>query len=353
MSDKQTTEVKDAEFEMVPSESNRFMPALTVDKAGERYQQLVAFVKQQMREGTDFGKSPGTDKPTLLKPGAEKLCTFFGLTKPVPATLVRIEDWTGAEHGGEPFFYYQVSQELLRDGKLVAGALASCNSWEKKYRYRKSERKCPKCGKAAIIKGKEEYGGGWLCYAKKDGCGAKFKDNDASITSQLGAPVKNEFIFDQVNTILKMACKRALIGATLLAVNASEFFTQDMEDAGNGHDDYEDAPPPPQDHNNSGKKGQGNSNGQRKQNGQQPAGEPAKPTRPEKEDGEVIDDATRESLIKALAEKKRTWEQTAAWLSQKADFPADGKIKDVTRFQYHLILDALNGRIKKAPVPAK
>lgn len=35
---------------------------------------------------------------------------------------------------------------------------------------------CPKCQKPAIIKGKAEYGGGWLCFKKKGGCGAKFTD---------------------------------------------------------------------------------------------------------------------------------------------------------------------------------
>ena len=37
---------------------------------------------------------------------------------------------------------------------------------------------CPECGKPAIIKGKPEYGGGWLCYKKKDGCGAKWSDKE-------------------------------------------------------------------------------------------------------------------------------------------------------------------------------
>ena len=38
---------------------------------------------------------------------------------------------------------------------------------------------CPLCGNTtAVIKGKAEYGGGWLCYAKKGGCGAKFQDDD-------------------------------------------------------------------------------------------------------------------------------------------------------------------------------
>src|ERR1019366_6667026 len=35
---------------------------------------------------------------------------------------------------------------------------------------------------------------------------------------------------DVVNTIQKMAQKRALVAATLLATSASEFFTQDVED---------------------------------------------------------------------------------------------------------------------------
>lgn len=35
---------------------------------------------------------------------------------------------------------------------------------------------CPNCGKDAIIKGKEEYGGGWLCYKAKGGCGSKFTE---------------------------------------------------------------------------------------------------------------------------------------------------------------------------------
>jgi len=36
---------------------------------------------------------------------------------------------------------------------------------------------CPECGEGkAVIKGKEEYGGGWVCFAKKGGCGFKWQD---------------------------------------------------------------------------------------------------------------------------------------------------------------------------------
>jgi hypothetical protein len=43
--------------------------------------------------------------------------------------------------------------------------------------------------------------------------------------------VPNPDAADVVNTIQKMAQQRALIAATLIAVSASEFFTQDVEDS--------------------------------------------------------------------------------------------------------------------------
>lgn len=206
------------------------MPVLDIRAAIVRQQALTDFVSKIMHENTDFGTIPGTDKPTLLKPGAEKLTTFFGLSKRF-VLVERTEDWTGSNHGGEPFFYYLYRCQLYgRNNTLIAEADGSASSWESKYRYRNSERVCPQCGKAAIIKGKAEYGGGWLCFNKKGGCGAKFGDKDKQITEQITGKVPNPDPADTVNTILKMSQKRALIAATLLAVNASEFFTQDMED---------------------------------------------------------------------------------------------------------------------------
>src|ERR1051325_7452805 len=74
-----------------------FMPALSVQQAAERFNTVVEFVRTVMREGIDYGKIPGTDKLTLLKPGAEKLCTLFGLT--CRFDLVRsVEDWDGSHH---------------------------------------------------------------------------------------------------------------------------------------------------------------------------------------------------------------------------------------------------------------
>jgi len=214
---------------LVPVDPEAFMPALSTQQAVERYNSVVEFVRTVMREGVDYGRIPGTDKPTLLKPGAEKLCTLFGLSNRFQL-IQSVEDWTGSEHNGEPFFYYLYRCQLSRGNLGIAEGDGSCNSFEQKYRFRDAQRKCPMCEQPAIIRGKEEYGGGWICFKKKGGCGVKFNADDPKITNQLVGRVPNENIADQVNTLQKMAQKRALIAATLLAVNGSEFFTQDTED---------------------------------------------------------------------------------------------------------------------------
>lgn len=207
-----------------------FQPVMSIDAAVERRDAIVAFVKRIMVEDQDFGVIPGTkSKPVLLKPGAEKLSSFFGL-EPESTQMAETMDLLGVEHNGEPFYYIRYKVRLIRQGVVMGVGEGSCNSWESKYRYRDASRKCPVCNAEAIIKGKEEYGGGWLCFGKKGGCGAKFGDNDKSITEQKIGRTLNPDVADLINTIQKMAHKRALVAATLLATSASEFFTQDLED---------------------------------------------------------------------------------------------------------------------------
>lgn len=229
MKDMPTKENANESGELSMLERSQFMPAMTIEAAVERFNTLVEFVSRVLRKDVDYGVIPGTGKPTLLKPGAEKLTTFFGLSCRFQA-IERIEDWSGAEHGGEPFFYYMYRCQLHRGDLLIAESDGSCNSRESKYRYREAQRICPACSQAAIIKGKEEYGGGWICFKKKGGCGAKFSAGDIKIEGQPSGRMPNPDIADVVNTIQKMSQKRALISSVLLAVNASEFFTQDVED---------------------------------------------------------------------------------------------------------------------------
>lgn len=180
-----------------------------------------------LRTGIDFGVIPGSSKPTLLKPGAERLCSAFGLN-PQFELVNCVERW----EPDNPLFHYQYRCRLIHieSGREFATGMGSCNSMESKYRWRKAQRTCPNCGAAAIIKGKAEYGGGWLCFKKNGGCGAKFADGDQAIEAQAVGNVPNDDVFSLVNTIDKMAQKRALIAATLIGANASEFFTQDVED---------------------------------------------------------------------------------------------------------------------------
>lgn len=200
-------------------------PVMNVGMAKERLVQFQQFVKEYLVDGEDFGTIPGTPKPTLLKPGADKLCELYGLADDYEVTQ-RTEDF---EKG---LFDYEVKCTLIsKAGQfLVSTGMGSCNSYETKYHWRDSKRVCPNCGKDAIIKGKAEYGGGWLCFAKKGGCGAKFSDGDQQIESQTVGRVQNEDVADIKNTILKMAKKRAKVDATLSATRSSGLFTQDTED---------------------------------------------------------------------------------------------------------------------------
>lgn len=245
---------------IVMPESDRFMPVMAIATAKQRYNALVSFTKDIMTPGKDFGAVPGTDKPTLLKPGAEKLMSFFGLTVEDPEFITKDEDWTGERHGGEACFYYMVRQRVTRNGTLIASQVGSCNSWESKYRYRwvkesdipaELDKKRLRVRDGSITEfafaiDKAETSGPygkpaeyWQAFKTAIQGGTARHDERKTKTGKLlpawtiGAPlyrVPNTDVFDVINTVQKMACKRALVAVTLIACNASEFFHQDLDD---------------------------------------------------------------------------------------------------------------------------
>jgi len=145
------------------------------------YSNLIEFCKNVLQQSVDWGTIPGCNKPVLFKPGAEKLCKLFNLY-PRFELYKSIEDWTGKDHGlNEPLFHYHYKCSLYHNGELICQGEGNCNSLEKKYRF-------------------DKYG------------------------------KPNPRIYDCVNTIAKMAQKRALLSAVLVATGASEMFTMDMED---------------------------------------------------------------------------------------------------------------------------
>jgi len=143
--------------------------AISLEEANARIKMFQQYVREHMTEGEDFGVIPGSTKPTLFKPGAEKLNAIFGYAPKVEISN-RLEDWD------KGFVSYEVKVSLInkRTGQMEAEGLGSCNSRERRY-------------------------------ARQDAAGI-------------------------ANTVLKMAKKRALVDATLSATRASGLFTQHLED---------------------------------------------------------------------------------------------------------------------------
>lgn len=201
---------------------------LTADEVIGQVTLIQQVMQRAMTENEHFGVIPGTNgKPSLLKPGAEKLSMMFRLRPQFSQDIVDL--------GNEHREYRFVCDLFSPDGTHQGQGVGSCSTMETKYRYRKAEQTCPECGQATIIKGKKEYGGGWVCFKKKGGCGAKFLDGDDRIENQEMGRVEHDNPADYYNTCQKMGKKRAFVDATLTATAASDIFTQDVEDlAANG-----------------------------------------------------------------------------------------------------------------------
>ncbi len=138
-----------------------------VQRTIQKIHEFQAIVQSTLKAGHDYGIIPGTDKPSLLKPGSEKINMMMGITSEY-SIMDKVEDY---EKG---FFAYNVKCILSKNGYKITEGVGNCNSREKKY-------------------------------ASQDAY---------SIT----------------NTILKMAKKRAYIDATLSVASLSDIFTQDIDD---------------------------------------------------------------------------------------------------------------------------
>lgn len=156
-------------------------------------------IQKNLKDGHDFGVIAGAgSKPTLLKPGGEKICMMFGLN-PEYEFLEKTENYK------DGFFAYNIKCTLHRNGQPVSQGVGNCNSMEKKYRYVNSDTIPDGMDESSIEKITDKYGR------------TKYK-------------IPNPHIADLVNTILKMAKKRAFIDAVLQVASLSDVFTQDLED---------------------------------------------------------------------------------------------------------------------------
>lgn len=141
-----------------------------VQQSMNTIQQFQKVVQGSLVEGHDYGASFfGASKPSLLKPGAEKILMLLGLSSEYEI-IEKIQDY---EDG---FFAYTIRCILTKGGQVITQGLGHCNSKEKKYTSDKQD------------------------------------------------------IFMLGNTCLKMAKKRAQVDAALTVGSLSDIFTQDLED---------------------------------------------------------------------------------------------------------------------------
>lgn len=149
---------------------------------------LREFVAKQLARAVDFGVIPGCEKPSLFKPGAEKLGIIFKL---VPTQILTKE--TVDIQNNYAQYSYRCELRHRETGQLIATCEGTCGSQEKKYRERTVWEYSPPDGK--------------------------------KIPRKEVTPVG-----DLLNTLMKMAQKRAYVGAMIVATGASDFFTQDLDD---------------------------------------------------------------------------------------------------------------------------
>lgn len=171
-------------------------PVVSPAELIECQKEVHTLIASALENERDYGVIPGTKKPTLLKPGAERINLAFGVYPRYTVAEREVNheieipwkkrSWKWGEKRGEKIwseesgvslglYRYVVRCELVKrtDGEVVGEGIGSASTLESKYIDR------PR---------------------------------------------------DLENTVLKMAQKRAFVAATLNAYALSDRFTQDMED---------------------------------------------------------------------------------------------------------------------------
>ncbi len=198
--------------------------ALTVQQVLGQVALIQQIMGATMKDGEHYGRIPGCgDKPTLLKPGAEKLCLTFRL-----APTYDVEEKIVERNHRE--YRVQCTLTSILTGAFLGQGVGTCSTMEAKYRYRAgateaTDKPVPRAywdlRQEDPAKAQEMIGGKGFSPKKVDG---------AWMIAKASERVETDNPADTYNTVLKMAKKRALVDAVLTATAASDIFTQDLED---------------------------------------------------------------------------------------------------------------------------
>lgn len=179
---------------------------VSVTEMKKWYGMMEEFGREILKINIDYGLIRGTEKPALLKPGAEKIRRAFNLRV---ESLDCVKETVDMQNGFIDYTYKCVLTS--KDGARLGICDGNANSKEDKFKYTyKPAEKVPP--RKDIEKLKTEGKGKW----KKSGEKWIWMER-----------TENPDVFAAKNSIQKVAQKRAFVGAVLMASGTSEFFTQD------------------------------------------------------------------------------------------------------------------------------
>lgn len=192
-----------------PVNALAIIDGINVNAIAETMQKIAYFqtvMKQNLKEGHDYGVVPGTQKPTLFKPGAEKILMLLGITSEYEI-IEEIQDYD------DGFFAFTVKAILSRNGQKITEGVGHANTKESRYMNRwVTESKLPEGIDKSTLQTRQKE--------------SKYNPGE-TYTEYL---IENSDSYTLANTVLKMAKKRAQVDAVLTVASLSEIFTQDMED---------------------------------------------------------------------------------------------------------------------------
>jgi hypothetical protein len=206
---------------------------MSIERLKSQVNLIQQVMKEVMHKDEHYGVIPGCKKPSLLKPGAEKISLTFRLAPYYEITEKKMPNLHRE-------YIMKCTLKHIETGKVFAEGVGSCSTMETKYRYRTGP------GETTGVQVPKAY---WDI-RKSDAAlamptlktlanaagfegnkfGTKKDDTGTWYITTASEMVEHDNPADYYNTVLKMAKKRAHVDAVLTATAASDIFTQDVED---------------------------------------------------------------------------------------------------------------------------
>lgn len=179
--------------------------SMTVAQLEGLFNRIKEFQSKVMKDGTHYGEIPGTKNKSLWKAGADTLQVAFNL-----GHEFIVEDLSTSD-----CFRYRVRARIIHTvtGKFLGEGIGEASTDEEKYKWRS-----PVGGEfedTPVDRRREKW--------RKSG----YDENGRFSSSPLKIKQVRTDFYDQANTVLKMAAKRAKIDAILTVTGCGDLFSDD------------------------------------------------------------------------------------------------------------------------------